>query len=344
MAQIIDSNTRIAIYGAGSIGCFVGGLLLRAGRKVSFLARPRIAGELAAYGLSLTDLSGLQAHIALGSLDIETEADFLCDAGLVLLTVKSGDTEAAAQKIAALTAPEVPVVSLQNGVDNPGVLRSSLGQDRVLAGMVEFNVVNKGKACFHRGTSGAVAIEAGRPDIERALAVPGLRIVPAANIAGIQWGKLLFNLNNGLNALSNIPLQKQLQNRAWRQLLASQIAEALAILEAAGVRPVGTNKIPLAYVPRILRLPNALFKIVARPMLRVDPDARSSTWEDLTQGRATEINQFQGALVRLAQQHGLKAPVSETVLRLVKEAEAARAGPPGLSPAAISQQQGINRK
>src|SRR5271166_5659790 len=101
---------KIAIYGAGSIGCFIGGLLLHAGRRVTFLAGPWIAAELAAYGLSLTDYAGLSAHLPPDRLDVQTAPEFLRDAGLVLLTVKSGDTEAAAREIAALTAPDVPVV------------------------------------------------------------------------------------------------------------------------------------------------------------------------------------------------------------------------------------------
>jgi 2-dehydropantoate 2-reductase len=337
MPEELDEHTHIAIYGAGTLGCFVGGLLLLAGRRVTFLARPRIAAELAVHGLLLTDFTGLQARVIPEALDVRSRADFLGEAGLVLVTVKSGSTEAAADEIAALAGPCVPAVSLQNGIGNPGILRGRLGPDRVLGGMVAFNVVHKGQGHFHRGTSGGVIIEAGRPDILRLLSVPGLEVSPTTNIAGVQWGKLLFNLNNGLNALSGVPLRRQLESRAWRRLLAGQIAEALEILDAAGIQPVTANKIPPRLIPRILRLPDVLFALAARPMLQIDPEARSSTWEDLMLGRPTEIGRFQGAIVRLAQEHGLKAPLSEAILRLVKEAEEARAGPPGLSPQDIAR-------
>jgi 2-dehydropantoate 2-reductase len=331
----IGENARIVIHGAGSIGCFVGGLLKVGGRRVTFLARPWMAEDIRLNGLMLSDYSGLSARIAGKDLDIQTSPDCLREADLVLLTAKSAATGAAAHEIAALTAPGVPAVSLQNGVANPGILREHLGADRVLAGLVEFNVVYQGGGHFHRGTSGAVAIEAGRADIEHILSVAGLDIVRAEDMPGLQWGKLLFNLNNGLNALSGLPLREQLQCRAWRLLLADQIAEALAVLKAAGIKPAGSQKIPPWMVPPILRLPDALFGIVARPMLRIDPEARSSMWEDLTRGRLTEIDQFQGAILRLAAKHAVRAPVSEAIMSLVRQAEAAKIGPPGLSPAAI---------
>src|SRR5208282_4853940 len=102
MSKELDEHTHIAIYGAGTLGCFVGGLLLLADRRVTFLARPRIAAELAVHGLLLTDFAGLHARVIPEALDVRTHVDFLRDAGLVLVTVKSGSTEAAANEIAAL--------------------------------------------------------------------------------------------------------------------------------------------------------------------------------------------------------------------------------------------------
>ncbi len=203
--------------------------------------------------------------------------------------------------------------------------------------MVAFNVVHKGKGHFHRGTSGPLVIEARRPDILNLLSVPCLQIAPTANIEGVLWGKLLFNLNNGLNALSGLPLRQQLEDRAWRKLLAAQIAEALTVLKAAGIEAVPVNKVPLRLLPLILRLPGPLFGITARPLLQIDPEARSSAWEDLMLRRLTEIDRFQGVVIRLAKEKGIKAPLSEAILRRVKQAEAARAGPPGISPEDILQ-------
>ncbi len=329
-------SERIAIYGAGSIGCFVGGLLVEAGRRVAFLVRPRVAEELQANGLRLTDYSGFALALPSAKLDLQTSSDCLRDASHILLTVKSADTVSAAEDIKATSPAGALVISLQNGVENVDALRAQLGQDRVLGGMVPFNVVHKAAGHFHRGTSGDIVIEAGRPDALALLTVPHLPIAASSHMAGVQWGKLIVNLNNALNALSGLPLKQQLETHAWRAILADQIAEAVSVLKAASIRPVPATKVPAALLPPLLRLPDPLFKLAARSMLKIDPEARSSMWEDLVQRRRTEVDYLQGAIVRLAARLQLRAPMSEHILRLVKQAEAARSGPPGLRPEQVA--------
>ncbi len=189
-----------------------------------------------------------------------------------------------------------------------------------------------GEGRFHRGTSGKLVIEAGREDVVSLLSAPGLDIETADDIAGAQWGKLLLNLNNALNALSDLPLRQQLQNREWRRLAADQITEALAVLKAAGIRPIAATPAPNRLLPTMLRLPDALFRLGAGRMLAIDPEARSSMWDDLMRRRPTEIGHLQGAILRLAQRHGVEAPLCARVAALVRQAETAEAGPPGLTP------------
>ena len=104
------------------------------------------------------------------------------------------------------------------------------------------------------------------------------------------------------------------------------------MLKAAGIRPARIEGVPPGAVPRILRLPNWLFRRVAERMLAIDPEARSSMWEDLERRRPTEIDYLQGAILALAAKTRVRAPLTERIVRLVKEAEAARAGSPGLTP------------
>src|SRR6185503_6007423 len=138
-------------------------------------------------------------------------------------------------------------------------------------------------------------------------------------------GKLIINLNNALNALAGIPLAEELADRRWRRLLAAQVEEALGVMKAAGMRPAAIEGVPPRAIPFILRLPDALFRRVARRMLAVDPQARSSMWEDLRRGRPTEIDYLQGAILALARTSGVEAPLTQRISSLVKRAEAARA-------------------
>jgi len=327
----LGMDPRIVIAGAGSIGCFIGGLLVAGGRNVGFLGRPRIVEALQSAGLHLTDLDGLDEFLPARRLSAATDATMLGDADLVLVAVKSSGTAAIAKEIAANCSQDATVLSLQNGVSNIPVLRSALAGMEVRGGIVEFNVIERGAGHFHRGTSGKLMIEAGRADLAALLAVPGLTIAATADLTSLQWGKLLINLNNALNALSGLPLREQMQHQDWRRLLAEQTEEALRALRAAGIRPAPLP-LPPPLIPRILRLPTPLFRIAAAPVLRVDPEARSSMWEDLVRRRPTEVDHLQGEIVTLGARHGIATPFCEAIAALVKQAETARAGPPSLTP------------
>jgi 2-dehydropantoate 2-reductase len=328
---------RIVVAGAGSVGCYVGGCLALAGRDVTLLLRPALAAAIAGHGLRLSDLDGADRLLAPSAVKLATDpAAAFAGADVVLVTVKSGATAPMAALIAEHAPSGATVVSLQNGVGNVDVLLARLGgMARVVAGMVPFNVVQtyaEGQAPrFHRATSGTMLIASGVADLRRQLDVAGAPVAEHADMAGVLWGKLLLNLNNALNALAGVPLATQLADRRWRRVLAAQIAEALAVLKAAGIRPARIEGVPPGAIPTILRLPDSLFRRVARRLLAIDPEARSSMWEDLQRRRTTEIDFLQGAILSLAAGKNIPAPVTERIVHLVKQAEAARGGSPGLT-------------
>jgi 2-dehydropantoate 2-reductase len=322
----------IGIAGAGSIGCFVGGMSALAGRRVALLARPRVIGEIEASGLRLTSFEGLDRTIASSLLTLSEDPSIFSDAGAVLVTVKSADTPEIADLIAKHAPPDAVIVSLQNGVGNVPVLRQRLPGRRVLAAMVPFNVIAAGEGRYHRATSGDIVIEQDEAHTADQLSVPGLKLRATADIAGVQWGKLLLNLNNALNALADIPLRQQLAQRAWRRLFADQMAEGLAAVRADGIKPVSSTPIPAGLLPHMLRLPDAVFGVLLGGTVKIDPRARSSMWEDLQRGRATEIDYLQGVITEIADRHGLKVPLSRRIVALIKNAEILGKGAPKLTP------------
>lgn len=347
---------KLVIFGAGSIGSYVGGCLLAArcpsnqasaaGRApvpsafpafqaalgdVVLVGRERTKQLIQQHGLTLTDLHGGQQVLRPEQVAYTTDAALLAGAHLVLVTVKSADTEAAAQAIAQHAPPTVVVLSLQNGVGNAETLRRLLPGRTVVAGMVPFNVVALPNGGLHRGTFGDIAVE-DSPALAPWLpwfAAAGVPLQPKAHFQAVQWGKLLLNLNNPINALSGLPLKAQLSQRAYRRCLALLMTEALVVLKAAGIQPDKVAKVGPALLPHVLRLPDAVFKRVAAAMLSMDEQARSSMWEDLAAGRRTEVDYLNGAVVALAQSLGLAAPANARVVTLIRAAEAGRSG--GLS-------------
>lgn len=311
----------ICVYGAGSIGCHVGGRLAAAGADVVFVGRERLAAEVRTHGLTITDLDGAEERVE--APRYETVPDAAAGADLVLVAVKSGATAAAAAQLAPLLRAGTPVVSLQNGLRNPRVLREGLPQAEVIPGMVAFNVVHQGEGRFHRGTDGRIEVQA-HPALEPHLADfarAGLPLTLHRDLVGVQAGKLLLNLNNAINALSGLPLRTELSQRAYRRVLARAQREALAAYRAAGIRPAATAGADPRLLPVVLGLPDALFARVAAKLLAIDPHARSSTWDDLRAGRPTEVDYLNGEIAALAAEHGTAAPVNERLTVLVHEAE-----------------------
>jgi 2-dehydropantoate 2-reductase len=331
----MNSDRPIGVAGAGSIGCFVGGMLAAGGRRIALLARPRVIGEIEANGLRLTGFDGFEHRLAANKLTLSENPQLFADAAVVLVTVKSADTSGMAEVIAKHAADDAVIVSLQNGVGNVSVLREKLPERRVLGGMVPFNVMALGEGRFHRATSGDIVIEQDQAGTAEKLSVPGLKMRPAKNIEGVQWGKLLLNLNNALNALAGLPLRKQLAQRAWRNLFADQVAEGLAAIKAEGIKPVPPTPIPMSWMPPLLRLPDPIFEALLGRTMKIDPEARSSMWEDLQRGRLTEIDYLQGVITEIADRRGLAAPLSRRIVELVRKAEAEGKGSPGLSPQQI---------
>jgi 2-dehydropantoate 2-reductase len=333
----MNATGSITVAGAGSIGCFVGGMLANAGRRVSLLARPRVIAEIERnHGLRLTSFEGLERLVASEKFLLSDDPGVLDAAAAVLVTVKSTNSVEIADLIARHAPPDAVVVSLQNGVGNVAVLRQRLPGRQVLAGMVPFNVIALGDGRFHRATSGDIVIEQDPLGTAAQLSVPGLAMRATDNIAGVQWGKLLVNLNNALNALSDLPLREQLAQRPWRMLLADQMAEALMVMKAEGIRPVSATPVPAGLTPYLLRMPDTLFELMLGRTMKIDSKARSSMWQDLQRGGRTEIDYLQGVIVQLAERHALSVPLSRRVVALIKNAEAGKRSP-GLAPDQIRE-------
>ena len=318
-------NPQIAIVGAGSVGCYIGGRL-NAHARVTFIARPRIAAAIAAHGLTLSDLLGFHGHIEPAALDVTTDIGAAAAADLVLVTVKSGATDGVADELAAVLTRATLIVSFQNGLHNAQRLQERLPQHRVLAGMVPYNILQRPPASFHQGTSGHLMVDRDSTlaPFLGAFKAAGLELIMRDDMSAVQNAKLLLNLNNAINALADIPLRDELSQRVWRRCLAMAQEEALRIFRIAGMSTAQLTPLSPRGLIRLLKMPDWIFRRAAARMLAIDPLARSSMWEDLNAGRATEIDAIQGEVVTIAAAQNARAPVNATLVSLIRAAERQR--------------------
>lgn len=311
---------KLVIAGAGSIGCYCGALLADAGHQVTLLGRARVLDPIREQGLTVSDFSGLTTAVPADGLVLTEDPACLAGADVIIVTVKTGATAEMAKLISDHAPKSAPVLSWQNGMENTRTLRSVLPDRDVRAGMVPFNVVPTDAATYHRATSGDIVIQNGPGALADQLNSPSLPVTESNDIEAVQWGKLVINLNNALNALSGLTLREQLMHRNWRRLMADQMTEALGVLKAAGHPVASTTPLPAWMTPHILRLPTPLFSRIAARMLTIDPNARLSMAYDLMTGRPTEIDSLQGEIIRIGADVNVPTPICARVSELIKKA------------------------
>lgn len=333
-------SLHIAVMGAGCIGGWVGARLAHGGAKVTLIGRGRVVETVLEHGIFATTLAGSTAAVSPPRIAATQSPAVVQDADVVLLCVKGRDTATAAAALAPHLHDNAVVVSLQNGLQNPARARAVLPHHGVVPGMVPFNVVWSDRSPgmhLQQATSGDVVL-GDVPEVAAltdALAAGGVGVHRHAEMERVQWAKLLLNLNNAINALSGHSLRDELSRRGYRRVLAAAMNEAWRVLAAAGLEPAAVGRMRPKLAPWILPLPDPLFRLLAAPMIRIDPSARSSMADDLERGRPTEVDDINGEVVRLGARVGVATPVNAHLVDLVHEAEAAASGRPHLPPAAL---------
>jgi 2-dehydropantoate 2-reductase len=247
----------------------------------------------------------------------------LKQADVVLLTVKSTGTEAAAKEIARHLPRGAAVISLQNGVTNAQTLRRLLPDHRIIQAMVPYNVVHLGPGRWHRATFGELTAEesaVGRDLAARIGERPGrLRIAP--DMEAVAWSKLLFNLNNAINALSGLTILEELKQRDYRRVFAAAIVETLDLLRLAGIRPTKIGLVAPNMLPHVIGSPDFVFNNLFLRIQKIDPKGRGSMAADFDAKRRTEIDYLNGEVLKLAGRLGRKAPVNAAITDLVRQHE-----------------------
>ena len=314
---------NIAIFGAGSIGCYLGGQLAHSGASVTLIGRQRFKDEIDINGLTLTHFERDEISLSLGKLTFSVVPKNIASADIILLTTKSQDTATAAESLKTYAKADAIIISFQNGVRNPEVLREALSQT-ILGAVVPFNVTGTGPGRFHCGTEGGLTIESINDprlgELQALFENSGQGIILSENILGVQWGKLLVNLNNAFNTLTGGTLREGLLQRDYRRGVALVVEEGLSVAHGAGIDPAAFANVDANKMIKILRLPNFVYKIIMNRIVKIDAAARSSMLDDLEMGRVSEIDYLQGEIVRLAEKTGQLAPYNKIIYGLVEDA------------------------
>ncbi len=305
---------RFLILGAGGLGGYYGGMLVKGGAEVAFLVRPRRAAQLAERGLTVKsrehDFKSPVKTLLAGTIDGPYD--------VVLLACKAYDLDSAIADIAPAVGPQSAVLPVLNGINQIALLKDRFGADRVLGGMsiVRAELSTEGEIlhlplAIPDGTSfGELtgARSARCEQIQRALAAGGVASTISDDIVAEMWAKFY-----GFAAVAAIA--SLTRGRAGEVAAAPAGAGfvAAAIDECARVAAAEKYAFPAA-------IRDAIRGIYAQANSAYGP---SLLW-DLENGRRTEGEHTVGDLVRCAESHGLEVPILRAALYNLQIYEARR--------------------
>ena len=301
---------RIAVLGAGAVGCYFGGMLARAGAPVTLIGRPAHVEAIERGGLFFEGLH-FQARIPISA---SAQVSAAREAALVLICVKTPDSEEAARSLQPHLLPNAAVLSLQNGVDNVERIRAVSGIDAfaavvyVAAAMIgPGHVRHSGRGDLILGDLPGRGAPAARRDrqiehLASLFARAGVPCLISENVEGELWVKMIINCAyNAISALGRARYHR-LEGNPWtRAVMIETVEEGLAVARAAGVR-----------------LPEADLVEATLDISRTMANATSSTAQDLARGKRTEIDALNGYVARRGAELGVATPVNQTLHALVK--------------------------
>ncbi|OEZ27739.1 ketopantoate reductase family protein [Variovorax boronicumulans] len=298
---------KVAVMGAGAVGCYYGAMLARAGHEVVLIGRPSHVEAVRANGLRL-ETKAFDEQVR---LEASTEAGAVQGADLVLFCVKSTDTESAAAQIGPHLAPGALVLTLQNGVDNDARVRAALPSHDVAAAVVYVATEMAGPGHVkHHGRGELVIAPSRRSDeVAQALIAAGVPTQISDNVRGALWAKLVLNCAyNALSAVSQLPYGELVQGTGVTDVIRDVVAECLAVAKAEGVVIPGDV--------------DAAVRGIAQSM----PSQYSSTAQDLARGKRSEIDHLNGLVVRRGEALGVPTPANRVLFVMVKLLEGKQHG------------------
>lgn len=292
----------VAVVGAGAVGCYYGGMLARAGVPVTLVGRPVHVEAMRRDGLRLAS-AAFDERIP---VDARTDLAAVAGAALVLVCVKSTDTESIATQLGAHLAPGACVLSLQNGVDNAARLQALLGRP-VAPAVVYVAAEMAGPGHVRHLGRGELVIPSdidAAPEVVALFGRAGVPVERSDNVLGALWGKLLLNCGyNAISAITDLPYGRMAALPDIARTVHDAVAECLAVADALQ-----------------LTIPGDVWAAVERIATSM-PGQVSSTCQDLRRGKPTEIDHLNGFIVREGQRLGVATPINRTLLALVKALE-----------------------
>jgi 2-dehydropantoate 2-reductase len=292
---------KIAVMGAGAVGCYYGAMLARAGHEVCLIGRPQHVEAVNARGLILETSQFTEAVRVTASVT----ASGVADADIVLFCVKSNDTAGAGDEMARYLKQGATTLSLQNGVDNSERLQAVLKRRVVpVAVYVAADMSAPGHVRHHGRGELIIGPSPASADIAAAFENAAIPTRVSNAVTEALWTKLIVNCAyNALSAIAQRPYGRLIQMEGVIEVMRDVVGECVEVAARSGV------SVPADIFATVMGIAASM------------PNQHSSTAQDLARGKKTEIDHLNGYVVRKAAEFGLSTPANRALLVVIKALE-----------------------
>lgn len=311
---------KILVFGLGALGSVYSCLLKEQGHLVDGLDREAVLKAVEDNGVRVGGIWGEHAR-KLDKLLTGVEEVKGRDYDLLVLTVKSYETETVARQLSRVISPNTYVMLAQNGYGNFEAAAQFIPADRLILGRVIFGAETVGPG-VSQVTVIADDVVIGSPanliaaeildDFSRTFNQAGIPTRSSAEVMKYVWGKIIYNSAlNPLGAILEVPYGKLAENQHTRELMNSMIEEIFAVLRAHGQETLW---------PDAESYRSAFYgQLVPTTALH-----HASMLQDIQRGRKTEIEALNGAVIKLGRCYGVDTPVNQVIVSLLQAKEEMR--------------------
>jgi 2-dehydropantoate 2-reductase len=299
---IVEVLMHIVVFGAGGVGGYFGGRLAQAGEQVTLIARGEHLHAMLASGLSVSSIKG---NFSINPVTATDDPSQVKDVGAVLVCVKAWQIPSAAKAMMPMLDPDTFVVPVGNGVEAPSQLAEILGREHILAGLCRIvsRIASPGHI-QHSGIEPYIAFG----ELDNRTSPRAHKLLQAFQRADVMveipediniaiWRKFLFiSAVSGLGAVTRVPFGGFRSLEGTRQMLIEALQECYSVAIAQGVQlPADTPARTLAYIDSL------------------PPETTASMQRDIIEGRPSELESQNGAIVRMGQLHHIPTPVNSFI-------------------------------
>ena len=313
---------KIAIIGAGAIGSVLGGYLTEAAEEVTLIGHRSQVSAIKEKGLSIDGIRGKK------NIKIEIRKGLTEKPDLVLLTVKTQDVvEVATQSKPFIS--QVPIVTMQNGVRSDRLLAQVIKKANIISSVVLFGAtyLHPGEVLHNFEGKIIIGRTSGKNDNQviqvQEVLNKAFPTVISDNIRGVQWLKLLLNLNNALPGITGEDMQKTFSDKGICRLSIRLIKEAVEVINKAKIKLKPLPDFPVSRLKELLVLSlEEAARIYSRIMTNLSPTPLpGSILQSIKRGRPTEIDYLNGEIISLGKRFKVPTPFNTKIVALVHRVE-----------------------